>query len=80
MEEMEFSRFRATCLAVLERVGKTGRPIRVTRFGKPIAEVVPLSVPTRSVNWLGAMSGTGQIIGDIVSASADPKDWNMLAD
>jgi hypothetical protein len=36
MEEMPISKFKATCLATLERVRRTGRPLRVTRFGKPV--------------------------------------------
>jgi hypothetical protein len=31
---MAISKFKATCLATLERVRRTGRPLRVTRFGK----------------------------------------------
>jgi prevent-host-death family protein len=41
MDEIAISKFKATCLAVLERVRETGRSVRVTKFGKPIAEVVP---------------------------------------
>jgi prevent-host-death family protein len=37
MDEIAISKFKATCLAVLERVRKTHRPIRVTRFGEPVA-------------------------------------------
>ncbi len=41
MEEIAISKFKATCLAVLERVRKTGKPVLVTRFGEPVAELVP---------------------------------------
>jgi antitoxin (DNA-binding transcriptional repressor) of toxin-antitoxin stability system len=41
MEEIAISKFKATCLAVLEQVRKSGQPIRVTRFGQPIAEINP---------------------------------------
>src|SRR5207302_1891342 len=47
MEEMAISKFKATCLAVLERVRKTKKPILVTRFGEPIAEVHDLMKKTR---------------------------------
>lgn len=33
------SKFKATCLAVLQEVRQTGQPILVTRRGEPIAEV-----------------------------------------
>jgi prevent-host-death family protein len=65
MTEIPISRFKATCLSVLEQVRKTRQPIRVTRFGKPVAEVVPPSIPGRPAVWLGSLEGTGRIVGDI---------------
>jgi len=47
MEEIAISRFKATCLAVLERVRRTRRPVRITRFGEPVANVVPPSPRSR---------------------------------
>ena len=41
MKEVAISEFKAKCLGILEEVRKTRKPIRVTRFGKPVAEVVP---------------------------------------
>lgn len=75
MEEIAVSKFKATCLAVLEDVRKTGRPIRVTRFGKPVAEVVPIAAPKRKKSWLGSMEGTGRIIGDIVKPALTEEEW-----
>ncbi len=46
MIEVSISEFKAKCLALLEQVRKTREPIRVTRHGKPVAEVVP---PTPTV-------------------------------
>src|SRR5207245_9853174 len=39
MKEIAISVFKAKCLGILEEVRKTRKPIRVTRFGKPVAEV-----------------------------------------
>jgi prevent-host-death family protein len=78
VEEIAISKFKATCLAVLERVRKTRRPIRVTRFGEPVAEVVPPSAQPKKKRWLGSMAGTGRIVGDIVSPTSDEKDWEVL--
>jgi len=78
VEEIAISKFKATCLAVLERVRKTRRPIRVTRFGEPVAEVVPPSAQPEKKRWLGSMAGTGRIVGDIVSPTSDEKDWEVL--
>jgi len=78
MEEMAISKFKATCLAVLERVRKTGKPILVTRFGEPVAEVIPPPLPEKRKNWVGSLAGTGRILGDIVSPASDEDDWEAL--
>ena len=77
-EEIAISKFKATCLGVLERVRRTRQPVLVTRFGKPVAEIVPPSREPRPVNWLGSMAGTGKITGDIVSPVVDADDWEAL--
>jgi len=78
MEQIAVSQFKATCLAVLERVRKTRQPVLVTRFGKPVAQVAPPPVPARPTGWLGALAGTGRIEGDIVSPATDGQDWDAL--
>ncbi len=78
MEEIAISKFKATCLAVLKRVQRTRKPILVTKFGKPVAEIAPPPPPLRHENWLGSMAGTGRILGDIVSPASDEKDWEAL--
>jgi prevent-host-death family protein len=78
MQEIAISKFKATCLAVLERVRRTRRPIRVTKFGDPVAEVVPPSPGLKKKRRLGSMTGTGQIVGDIVSPASDETDWEAL--
>jgi prevent-host-death family protein len=78
MEEIAATKFKVTCLSVIERVRKTRKPIRVTRYGKPVAEIVPLSAPKRRKSWLGDMAGTGEILGDIISPSTDLDDYDAL--
>jgi len=69
MQEIAISEFKAKCLAVLERVRSTKKPIRVTRFGKPVAEVVPpTSVEDRS-SWIGSMKHAN-----------DESEWEVLRD
>lgn len=65
--EIAISKFKATCLAVLEEVRKTGRPVRVTRFGKPVADIVPPAPAENDGSWLGCMAG-----------SIDPEDLKEL--
>ena len=80
MEEIAISEFKAKCLALLEQVRKTKKPIRVTRFGKPVAEVVPPSPAAEPADWLGSMADTMEITGDIVSPVIDEGDWEALRD
>jgi prevent-host-death family protein len=79
MEEIAISKFKATCLAVLERVRKTRRPVLVTRFGQPVAEVVPPQIPPRPEGWLGSMRDTGRVVGDIVAPVVAEADWEAEA-
>jgi prevent-host-death family protein len=37
--------FKAKCLALLDEVAATGRPLVVTKRGRPVAEVVPVEPP-----------------------------------
>jgi len=78
VEKVAISEFKAKCLALLEQVHRTKKPIRVTRFGKPIAEVVPPSPVAEPADWLGTMAHTMEIVGDIVSPVIEEGDWEAL--
>ena len=75
---MPISQFKARCLAVLARVSRTGQPVLVTRFGEPVAEIVPPSLPPRPERWLGSFRESGRTVGDIVDPVVDPEDWDAL--
>lgn len=79
MDHIAVSKFKATCLAALDRVRRTGRPLRVTRFGKPLADVVPPQTTTKGPSWLGAMKDRGRVTGDLVAPVSDPAEWNALS-
>lgn len=78
MEEIAVSKFKATCLAVLKQVNRTGEPVLVTRFGKPVAEILPPSPAVQQRRVLGRMRGTGRILGDIVAPAVDEDEWEVL--
>jgi prevent-host-death family protein len=80
MEEISISEFKAKCLAILERVRKTRKPVRVTRFGKPVAEVIAPSPVKQRSEWMGSMKGQMEILGDIVSPVIDENDIEALRD
>ena len=78
MERVPISKFKATCLALLKRVKRTGRPILVTRRGEPIAQILPPPPPERPKALLGSFRGTGRILGDILSPAASEEEWEAL--
>lgn len=77
MERMAISKFKATCLAVIERVRVTGKPLVITRFGEIVAEILP-PPPARAGSWIGSMSSTGRIKGDIVAPVSGANDWDVM--
>ncbi len=67
--------FKAQCLMIMDRVKKYGQAVTITKHGKPVAKLVPVSDEESSVESpFGSMAGTGEITGDIVQ-SIDEK-WN----
>jgi len=79
MREIAISEFKAKCLSLLDQVQKTKKPILITRFGKPVAEVVP-HFEHPAADWMGSMRGTMEILGDIISPASDESDWEVLRD
>jgi len=71
IREVAISKFKAKCLSLLEEVSKTRTPLRVTRRGKALADVIPASSEAEKGTWIGSMSGSMDIVGDIVSPVID---------
>jgi prevent-host-death family protein len=80
VRQVAISEFKAKCLALLEQVAKTKQPLRVTRFGKPVAEVFPPSQVEGRAAWIGSMKDSMEIVGDIVSPATEAGEWEALAE
>lgn len=83
METLSVSEFKATCLAVLERVRQTGEPVLITKHGQPVAEVVPprpVEQPRRA--FLGSLRGTARLVDDATAPAVgvDEFEQGTLAD
>ena len=78
MDSISISKFKATCLARLDKVKRTGQPLLITRRGEPIAEITPPSPPKASSGCLGSLRSTGRIVGDIVAPATAAEDWEAL--
>ena len=73
MEQIQISKFKATCFAVLERVARTREPILITRRGQPVARIIP-PAPSPASRWLGSMKGSVEIHGDVIAPVSEPSE------
>lgn len=79
MDSIPISKFKATCLALIERVRATGQPLLITKRGEPVAQVVPPPAPEPPEDGtFGSMEGTARELEDIV-APLPLEDWEGLA-
>lgn len=59
------SKFKATCLRLMDEVANGGEEIVITKNGRPTARLVPCRRKLR--DWFGADRGRIKILGDIIS-------------
>lgn len=73
METLSVSKFKATCLAVLDEVSRKKKKIIITKHGKPIAEIVPVNHENKDI----PLKETVTFLGDILAPVAQD-DWEIL--
>jgi len=62
---MSAAEFKAKCLQAMEQVAATGEPIIVTKRGKPVAQLAPVSRKPKTLR--GFLKGRVKTRKDIVS-------------
>jgi len=81
MRTMAAGEFKAKCLGVMAEVNSTGKPILVTKRGKPQARVLPAEEqpPKESPESIfGCLRHMGAITGDIVSSEFSDEEWDRM--
>lgn len=78
MKEIQLAELQKEVLAVIESVRLSAQPVLIVNNGKPLVKITPVSEGENS--WIGSMSGTGQVIGDIISPVDSPEIWDVLAE
>jgi prevent-host-death family protein len=73
MDSLSVSKFKATCLAVVDEVAKKKERVIITKRGKPIAELIPYEAETEPV----PLKDTVAFMGDIITPVAE-EDWENL--
>ncbi len=76
MKEIPAGQFKTHCLAVMDEVQASGKPVLVTKHGKPVVKLVPAKADEDSI--FGYMTGKAKIVGDIVVPVVDADDWDVL--
>ena len=76
MKKMAAGAFKAKCLAVMDEVQTTHETVVITKHGKPVAKLVPVSHETDEI--FNFLAGKGAITGDVVSPALAPEDWGDL--
>jgi prevent-host-death family protein len=71
MKTVPAAKFKANCLALMDKVQETGEFVVITKHGKPVAKLVPAERERR--NMWGDLADTVKILGDIESPVTN--DW-----
>ena len=74
MKTIKISEFKAKCLDILDRVARTGETLIITRRGKPLARVLPVSSASDD-DWLGSLEGSATAMDDLIEPAVDPEEW-----
>ncbi len=70
--------FKATCLRLIDEMNEGGEPITITKRGKPVAVLMPVTKATDIKPLWGFMEGTVSRYDDPFSPAIDPQEWHAL--
>jgi prevent-host-death family protein len=74
MQKIPAAQFKAQCLAVMDLVAESGRPVLVTKQGKPVVQISPVQSNENEI--FGFMAGKFRIVGDIEN-TIPVSDWDL---
>ena len=74
MQKIPAAQFKSQCLAVMEQVSQSGRPVMVTKHGKPVVKIIPVKSDEDEI--FGFLAGKVRIVGDVEN-TIPPSDWNL---
>ncbi len=78
VEQIAISKFKATCLAVIDQVNKTGESVQITKRGVPVATISPSAPVKKEKRKLGWMGDSITFIGDVISPVIDLDDIEAM--
>lgn len=76
---MPAGEFKAKCLKLMDRVQRTHEEVVITKFGKPVAKLVPAQ-EVSSKPLFGFMKGEAAVLGDIIAPTGEEWDVEIQGD
>ncbi|HWG86810.1 MAG TPA: type II toxin-antitoxin system prevent-host-death family antitoxin [Candidatus Acidoferrales bacterium] len=76
MKKVSARELKARCLALIDNMQKTKKPVAITKPGKVVAKLIPYEPADRE--FLGRLEGIVKLVGDVESPIAPPEDWKGL--
>lgn len=76
MKTIPAGMFKTNCLALMDEVQAKRETLVITKRGKPVAKLVPISAAGDEI--FGFYKGKGAIIGDVVSPALSMEEWGEL--
>lgn len=77
MKKVAAGVFKANCLAIMDEVQAKRETVVITKRGKPVAKLVPVSDEKDDI--FGFLQGKVKIVGDVVSPALTLEEWGNLA-
>ena len=68
--------FKAKCLNLIDQMSSDGEPITITKRGKPVAVLSPVSDAGPPASIIGAMKGSVIFYDDPFSPAVEADEWN----
>ena len=76
--QVSAAEFKAKCLRIIQEMGSDGRPVTITRRGRPVAVLSPLPIEPGASPFVGMMRGTVLAYDNPLAPAASPSDWSAL--
>jgi prevent-host-death family protein len=76
MKTIQAGTFKAKCLALLDEVAQTHESLVITKYGKPVAKLVPFDTEKESGEM--PLRNLATYVGDIISPIDD--EWEAMKD
>ena len=77
MATVPATKFKAQCLALMDRVAEKRESYVITKHGRPVAKLVPADPPTHP-SVLGCMADRMEIVGDLDAVAWSEGQWKEL--